>query len=203
LLIVKKLFSLKNKSLVIGAGENQVFLLICRTSEKEISALVVDSDSKGITLSKKPETLGFRAIPIRDVTFIDCRVPKKNLLGKRGEGFKYAMKVLEHERLNIGKYLCKNIFSKNICLLASCALGGATFCLKQAIAHYKMTKTKLIHQEFEFKLSDLACKLMACKLLLRQAATALDNKEIKAFQLSAQTKWFVPFTSFEVFFFFF
>ena len=87
--------------MVIGAGINQVYLVFCLTAPKEISALIVDSDLPGIILGKKQNTLGFRALPVRDVTFLDCKVPKRNLLGKKGSGFTYAMKALEHERLMI------------------------------------------------------------------------------------------------------
>ena len=78
-------------------------------------------------------------------------------------------------------------------------MGGATFCLKEAIKYYNsIEKEKTINQEFEFKIADLASKLLACKLVLREALDALDRKDKQAFQYSAKTKSFVPIITFEV-----
>lgn len=93
--------------MVIGAGVNHLYLIFCLTGSKEISAILVNSDSKGIKLGKNDKKMGFESVPIRDVYFTDCRVPRRNLIGKQGQGFKIAMKVLTAQRVNIGK---KNVF---------------------------------------------------------------------------------------------
>lgn len=88
--------------MVLGAGENNIFLVFCLTGEKEISAFLVENNNKGISFSNPHPKMGLNAIPIRDVIFNNCRVPISNMIGKKGEGFKIAMNVLEAERLNIG-----------------------------------------------------------------------------------------------------
>lgn len=68
---------------------------------KGISAFVVDMKSPGITLGKKEDKLGIRGSSTATVTFEDCKVPKNQLLGKPGEGFKVAMTTLDGGRIGI------------------------------------------------------------------------------------------------------
>lgn len=91
--------------MVIGAGVNHLYLIFCLTGPKEISAILVNSDNKGVKLGNNDKKMGFESVPLRDVYFTDCRVPRKNLIGKQGQGFKIAMKVLTAQRINIGKYI--------------------------------------------------------------------------------------------------
>ena len=83
--------------------------------------------------------------------------------------------------------------------IASCALGGASSCLKQTIDYLKnKMKAGTMNNDSQLKIAEIASKLMACKLILRQAARSMDNKEKKSFMYSARTKWFVPSQAFEV-----
>jgi butyryl-CoA dehydrogenase len=68
---------------------------------KGISAFVVDMKTPGITLGKKEDKLGIRGSSTSTVTFEDCRVPKGNLLGPQGAGFKVAMSTLDGGRIGI------------------------------------------------------------------------------------------------------
>ena len=68
---------------------------------KEISAFIVEKGTPGFTFGKPEEKMGIRASATRELVFQDCRVPKENLLGKLGEGFKIAMHTLDGGRIGI------------------------------------------------------------------------------------------------------
>ena len=68
--------------------------------------------------------MGCRSSPTAMVMFEDCRVPKKNLIGKQGEGFKFAMQALDGGRVNI----------------ASCSLGGAALAFDTAREYMTVRK---------------------------------------------------------------
>jgi alkylation response protein AidB-like acyl-CoA dehydrogenase len=94
--------------------------------------------------------------------FDNVRVPQENLLGKRGDGFKMAMKGLDGGRINIG----------------SCSLGGAQHAFdrtKQYMTERKQFGKLLKEQQYlQFKLADMATSLTSSRLMLRNAARMLD-----------------------------
>jgi butyryl-CoA dehydrogenase len=68
---------------------------------KGISAFLVDMKTPGVVLGKKEDKLGIRASSTSTVTFEECKIPKKNLLGERGRGFHIAMHTLDGGRIGI------------------------------------------------------------------------------------------------------
>lgn len=82
---------------------------MCKTAENEVSCILVEKGTKGLSFGKLEEKMGWRSSPTSMVLFEDCRVPAKNILNKPGMGFKMAMSALDGGRINI----------------ASCSLGGA------------------------------------------------------------------------------
>jgi butyryl-CoA dehydrogenase len=68
---------------------------------KGISAFVLDKNTKGLSLGKKEDKLGIKASSTCNLIFEDCVIPKENLLGKAGEGFKIAMQTLDSGRIGI------------------------------------------------------------------------------------------------------
>lgn len=81
---------------------------------------------------------------------------------------------------------------------ATCAIGGAAYCLKESIKYTKESK-KFGLEENSYKISEMAAKLLACKLIVRQTARYLDEKHENALLYSALGKSFVPVETFEVF----
>ena len=119
-----------------------------------ISAFIVDADSEGFSVGKKEEKMGIRGSSTCELIFKDVRVPKENLLGKIGEGFKIAMKTLDGGRIGI----------------AAQALGIAEGALEESIAYVKQRKQfgKPIaaFQNTQFTLSEMKVRTEAARLLV-------------------------------------
>ena len=122
--------------------------------------------------------MGWNMQPTSMVIMEDCIVPKRNLLGKRGEGFKIALKGLDGGRINIG----------------SCSLGGAALAFDQTVKYVQDRKQfgKSISQfqNTQFKLSELASDLTASRLLIRKAAISIDENNEQKTLFSAMAKYY-------------
>src|SRR6476469_1392948 len=96
------------KSWVTSGSFADVIMVMARTDTPEarrrskgISAFIVTPDLPGFHVGKKEDKMGLRASPTVQLTFDDMRVPAANLLGTEGQGFVYAMRSLDNERLGI------------------------------------------------------------------------------------------------------
>lgn len=125
---------------------------------KGISAFIIEKDFPGFSVGKKEKKLGIRSSPTTEIIFEDCRVPKENLLGKEGEGFKIAMMTLDGGRNGI----------------AAQAVGIAQGALEAATEYAKdrkqFGKPIALQQGIGFKLADMATAVEASRLLTYQAA---------------------------------
>jgi alkylation response protein AidB-like acyl-CoA dehydrogenase len=123
-----------------------------------ITAIVVERGTPGFRGGKKENKLGMRASETAELIFEDCRVPKANVLGKVGEGFKQAMKVLDGGRISI----------------AALSLGIAKGSLEAAVQYSKerqqFGQPISQFQGISFKLADMATRIEAAELLTLQAA---------------------------------
>ena len=112
---------------------------------------MVPKGTPGLSFGKKEEKMGWRNQPTTMVMFEDCRVPKENLIGKEGDGFKFAMQGLNGGRINI----------------ASCSLGGASFALDQSISYSlerkQFGKSLSQFQNVQFQLANMASNLTASR----------------------------------------
>jgi len=163
-----------SKAFISGAGTSDVYVVMARTGEagpKGISAFVVDKDAPGLSFGAQEKKMGWNAQPTAIVQFDDCRIPAANLLGKEGDGFRYAMMGLDGGRLNI----------------AACSLGGARLALETAqdyVASRKQFGKALAEfQNTQFKLADMATELEAARLMVLRGAWALDTNHAE------KTKW--------------
>lgn len=102
-----------SKMFISGGSFTDVYFVMAKTSQTEVSTFIVEKGTKGLSFGKLEDKMGWKIQPTCLVTFEDVRIPAKNLVGKEGIGFKIAMKALDGGRVNI----------------ASCSLGGASFCL--------------------------------------------------------------------------
>ncbi|XP_056296819.1 isobutyryl-CoA dehydrogenase, mitochondrial isoform X2 [Pseudoliparis swirei] len=170
-----------SKAFVSGGGDTDVYIVMCRTGAKGargISCVVVEKGTPGLSFGKKEKKMGWNSQPTRAVIFEGCAVPVINRLGAEGQGFTMAMKGLNGGRINI----------------ASCSLGAAHACLQLARDHLLVRKqfgeTLSNNQYLQFKLAEMATKLVASRLLVREAATALQENRPDAVSLCSMAKLF-------------
>ncbi|XP_043115902.1 isobutyryl-CoA dehydrogenase, mitochondrial [Puntigrus tetrazona] len=171
-----------SKAFISGGGDTDVYVVMCRTGgkgAKGISCLVVEKGTPGLSFGKKEKKVGWNSQPTRAVILEDCAVPVTNRLGAEGEGFNIAMKGLNGGRINI----------------ASCSLGAAHASVLLARDHMRVRKqfgeTLSNSQFLQFKLAEMATKLVASRLLVRQAALALQEDRPEAVSLCSMAKLFV------------
>eukprot|EP01032_Pedospumella_encystans_P032224 gene32224-36378_t len=142
-----------SKVFISGAGLSDWYLVMCRTGET-ISTVLVPKETKGLSFGGKEDKMGWNVQPTRQVNFEDVRVPAANRLAQEGEGFKIAMSGLDGGRLNIG----------------SCSLGAAQACFEIALNYVKerkqFKKSIADFQATQFKLADMAGKIMSSRLML-------------------------------------
>jgi len=178
-----------SKAFISGGGYNDLYVTMVRTGEagpKGISCLIIEKDMKGVSFGANERKLGWRSQPTAQVNFDNVRVPKENLVGELGQGFKFAMSGLDGGRLNIG----------------ACSLGGAQRCLDEAIKHTKERKQfgKSISdfQATQFTLADMETKLQAARTLLYTAACKVTESAKDRTQFAAMAKRFATDTGMEI-----
>ncbi|GAB4512074.1 MAG: isobutyryl-CoA dehydrogenase [Roseibium sp.] len=178
-----------SKAFISGGGVSDLYAVMVRTGGEGpsgVSCLLVEKGTPGLSFGANEVKLGWKSQPTAQVNFQDCRVPKSNLVGSEGEGFRIAMAALDGGRLNIG----------------ACSLGAAQACLDHALAYVKDRKQfgKPIaeFQALQFRLADMATELEAARLLLHKAAGAVDAKAHDATKLAAMAKRLATDTGFRV-----
>ena len=146
-------------------------------SMKEISAFIVEKDDKGFSQGKHEKKMGIRGSSTCDLIFEDCVIPKDRMLGKKGEGFKIAMKTLDGGRIGI----------------ASQALGLGEGALQEAVSYTKgrvqFGKPISKFQNTQFTLADMELGCEAGRLLTYQAAVAKGEGK-RYTKLAAMAKLF-------------
>jgi len=177
------------KAFISGAGTSDVYVCMVRTGEegaKGISCLVVEKGTPGLSFGKKEKKMGWNSQPTAQVIFEDCRVPVANRIGAEGEGFRIAMMGLDGGRINIG----------------ACSVGTARAALDEAKAYVSERKQfgRAIaeFQATQFRLADMATELEAARLMIRNAADALDKKQPRATMLCAMAKRYASDLGFKI-----
>jgi butyryl-CoA dehydrogenase len=139
------------------------YIVIARTGPKElgyksISAFIVEKGTPGFSFGKKEMKMGIRSSATYELIFENCRVPKENLLGKEGEGFKIGMMILDGGRNGIAAQAL------------GIAEGAYEFALDYAKQRVQFGKPISDLQAIRFKLADMATRIEAAKLLTYKAA---------------------------------
>ncbi|WP_444994025.1 acyl-CoA dehydrogenase [Aliikangiella sp. IMCC44359] len=130
--------------------------------KKGISAFIVPTNTPGYSVPSIEHKMGQHASDTAQVVFEDCVIPKENLLGKEGEGYKIALSGLEGGRIGIAAQ-CVGI--------ARAALEAAVQYTKERTAFGKQLHE---HQAINFKIADMATQLEAARALVHQAARLKD-----------------------------
>lgn len=169
------------KNWITHGKSGDVAVVMVRTGEigdsAGISAIVVERGTPGFTAGKKENKLGMRASETTEMIFQNCRVPKENLLGTVGQGFKQAMQILDGGRISI----------------AALSLGIAKGAYNAALAYSKerhqFGQPISNFQAIQFKLADIATKIEAAELLTLQAAD-MKNRGVRMTKESAMAKYY-------------
>ena len=147
-----------------------------RTGPDEISTILVPSGTPGFTVEPAYDKLGWHISDTHGLTFDDCRVPKANLLGARGQGFRQFLAVLDDGRIAI----------------SALAVGLAQACLDLASGYAQQRHTFGApigsRQAVAFAISDLAVSVEAARLLTYKAA-ALKDAGRRRLRSSRRPRW--------------
>lgn len=178
-----------SKIFITNGGIADTYIVFALTDpeskQKGTSAFIVESDFPGFGVGKKEKKLGIRSSPTTEIIFEDCRVPKENLLGQEGDGFKIAMMTLDGGRNGI----------------AAQAVGIAQGALDASVEYAKervqFGKPIAAQQGIGFKLADMATNIEAARLLTYQAAW-LESEGLPYGKESAMSKLFAGDTAMKV-----
>ncbi|MBD5644594.1 acyl-CoA dehydrogenase family protein [Clostridium botulinum] len=157
------------KIFITNAGEADIYVVFAVTTPnigtRGISAFIVEKTFEGFSFGKHYDKMGIRSSATAELILNDVKVPKENLLGKEGDGFKIAMSTLDGGRIGI----------------AAQALGIAQGAYENALEYSKeriQFGKPICHQQIiSFKLADMATKLRAARLLVYSAADMKENHE--------------------------
>ena len=161
-----------------------VFVVFAMTDKSKgtrgISAFIVESSFPGFSVGKHEEKLGLHGSPTAEIVFTDCIVPKENLLGAEGKGFKIAMQTLDGGRIGI----------------ASQALGIAEGAIDETVAYVKERKqfgrSIAQFQNTQFELAEMKARVDAAKYLVYAAAqkkqAAMDGQKVRYSVEAAEAK---------------
>lgn len=150
------------KTFITNGGMADVYIVFASLNRdkgiKGITAFLVEKTREGFSIGKKEEKMGIRASSTTELIFENCRIPKENLLGREGEGFKIAMQVLDSARIGIGAQ----------------AVGIAQGAYEEAVKYSKIRvqfgKPIAYQQGISFMLADMAIQIEAARQLVRYAA---------------------------------
>jgi len=151
---------------ITNAGEAGLFLLFANVNPeagyKGITAFLVERDFPGFKVGKKEDKLGIRASSTCELILDDCRVPKANVVGEVGKGYKIAIETLNEGRIGIGAQM------------AGLAQGALDHALSYAQQRKQFGKLIAEFQGVQFDLAEMAVDVEAARLMVYNAARLRD-----------------------------
>ena len=169
------------KNFITHAISGDIAVVMTRTGEKGdshgMTAFAVEKGTPGFTSGKKENKLGMRASETAELIFQDCRVHESNMIGKEGDGFIQAMKVLDGGRISIAA------------LSLGIAKGATKAATKYAKEREQFGKPIVEFQGIAFKLADMHTEYEAAELLTLQAAD-MKNRGLNVTVKSAMAKYY-------------
>jgi len=151
---------------ITNAAEAGIFIVFANANPdagyKGITAFLIERDFPGFSVGKKEDKTGIRASSTCELILEDCRVPKENVVGEVGKGYKIAIETLNEGRIGIGAQM----------------IGIARGALEYAVAYSKerrqFGKPISEFQGIQFQIADAATKLEAARLMVYNAARLKD-----------------------------
>ena len=155
------------KNFITHGKSGNVAVVIARTGEvgdsRGMTAFIIERGTPGFEAGRKEDKLGMRASETTELIFTDCRVPKENVIGKVGDGFVQALKVLDGGRISIAA------------LSLGIAQGAYEAALQYSKERHQFNQPISNFQGISFKLADMATEIEAASLLTYRAADMKDR----------------------------
>jgi butyryl-CoA dehydrogenase len=157
------------KIFITNGGEADTYIIFAVTTPgigtKGISAFIVEKGMKGFTIGDHYDKLGIRSSATSQLLFEDVKVPKENLLGAEGQGFKIAMATLDGGRIGIASQAL------------GIAQGAFESCKEYALDREQFGKPVAFQQVISFKIADMAIQIRAARMLVYSAAELKEAHE--------------------------
>jgi alkylation response protein AidB-like acyl-CoA dehydrogenase len=151
---------------ITNGNEAEVFVLFANANPEAgyrgITAFIVDKGMAGFTVGKKEDKLGIRASSTTELIFEDCQVPKENVLGELGKGYKISIETLNEGRIGIGAQMI------------GLARGALECALAYTAERQQFGKSINQFQGLQFQLAEMATELEAARLMVYNAARMKD-----------------------------
>jgi len=178
------------KQWITNGGEAEIYTVIAMTDRSKggrgATAFILEKGMEGFSFGKKEKKLGIRASATRELIFQDCKVPKKNVIGREGMGFILAMRTFDRTRPGIGAQ----------------AVGVAQGALEAAINYARereqFEKKIISFQAIQHMLADMATQIEAARALVYAVARYVDSGGKDFSKVSAMSKVFPSDTAMKV-----
>jgi alkylation response protein AidB-like acyl-CoA dehydrogenase len=179
-----------SKRFITNGGLAQVNSIFAITDPKVgtrgISAFIVEKDFPGFSVGRIEEKMGIKGSQTAELIFTDCEVPAENLLGREGDGFKFAMMTLDRTRPGVAAQA------------VGISQGALDLALSYAKQRIQFKKPIADNQGIQFMLADMATKVEAARLLVYNAAEMIDRGEPNFGKYSAMAKLYASDIAMEV-----
>jgi butyryl-CoA dehydrogenase len=170
------------KQFITNGGVADIYTVIAVTDPKRgprgISALIVEKGTPGFSFGKEEDKMGIRASKTTELVFEDCKIPKENLLGRRGMGFVVTMKTFDRTRPGVGAQA------------VGIAQGAFDEALEYAKQRVQFGKPITSFQALQFMLADMATEIEAARALVYATARMVDAGAKNVARESAMAKLF-------------
>jgi alkylation response protein AidB-like acyl-CoA dehydrogenase len=151
---------------ITNGNEAEIFIVFANANPQEgyrgITAFIVEKNFEGFSVGKKENKLGIRASSTTEIILEDCRVPKENVLGEVGRGYKVSIETLNEGRIGIGAQMI------------GIARGALEAALRYTTEREQFGKSINEFQGVQFQLAEMATELEAARLMVYNAARLKD-----------------------------
>lgn len=155
------------KCFITNGGLADVYTVFAKTDPsrglKGISAFIMEKDTPGFTVGKKEKKMGIRGSQTCELSFENCPIPAENLMGKEGDGFKYAMMTLDRTRPVVGAQAL------------GIAQGALDYAVKYSKERVQFGKPIATFQGLQFMMADMVTRVEAARQLIYKAANLIEN----------------------------
>jgi alkylation response protein AidB-like acyl-CoA dehydrogenase len=156
-----------SKMWITNGNEAEIFIVFANIAPekgyKGITAFIVEKSFEGFSVGKKEDKLGIRASSTCELIFNNCKVPKENVLGEIGKGYKIAIETLNEGRIGIGAQM------------VGLAQGAFTAALAYSKEREQFGHRISDFQSIQFQLSEAATQIEAARLMVYNAARLKDH----------------------------